>query len=521
MTPLNGAHALLATLRANHVTTCFANPGTSEMHFVAGLDEFPDVRGILCLFEGVATGAADGYARVTNSPAATLLHLGPGFANGWANLHNARRAHVPRLNIVGDHATYHARYDAPLQSDIGALASALDGWYRTTMDSDNVATDAADALRAAYGPPGRIATLILPADVSWNELSTVPPSWPVVPRPSFTDPDELEVARAVQALRTKRTALLVGGTALDAVQLHLAERIAVATSSKLIVETFPAIMDRGAGVASPERLIYVAEFALAQLKDVDALGTIGSRDPVSFFAYPNVASVLRPSECELIDVAPPGTDTLSVLQLLVDALGAAPITARAEEPPSVPIGALTTHSLAAALAATLPEDVIVSDESNTGGVHFYAAARTSPRHKWMTLTGGAIGMGLPLALGAAVGTGSRVLALEADGSMMYTLQALWTMARESLDVTVVALSNRSYAVLNFERQRVGVIGEGSTSQRMLEIDNPTLDLCALASGQGVPSMRATSADELVAALQRSYSTPGPMFIEAVLPKGLS
>src|SRR3984957_18044012 len=449
MTPLNGAHALLATLRANHVTTCFANPGTSEMHFVAGLDEFPDVRGILCLFEGVATGAADGYARVTNSPAATLLHLGPGFANGWANLHNARRAHVPILNIVGDHATYHARYDAPLQSDIGA-------------------TDAADALRAAYGPPGRIATLILPADVSWNELSTVPPSWPVVPRPSFTDPDELEVARAVQALRTKRTALLVGGTALDAVQLHLAERIAVATSSKLIVETFPAIMDRGAGVASPERLIYVAEFALAQLKDVDALVTIGSRDPVSFFAYPNVASVLRPSECELIDVAPPGTDTLSVLQLLVDALGAAPITARAEEPPSVPIGALTTHSLAAALAATLPEDVIVSDESNTGGVHFYAAARTSPRHKWMTLTGGAIGMGLPLALGAAVGTGRRVLALEADGSMMYTLQALWTMARESLDVTVVGLSNRSYAVLNLERQRVGAVTDGLTSQRMLE-----------------------------------------------------
>jgi acetolactate synthase-1/2/3 large subunit len=314
---------------------------------------------------------------------------------------------------------------------------------------------------------------------------------------------------------------LVGGTALDAAQLNLAERIAVATSSKLIVETFPAIMDQGAGVASPERLIYVAEFALAQLKDVDALVTIGSRDPVSFFAYPNVASVLRPSECELIDVAPPGTDTLSVLQLLVDALGAAPITARAEEPPSVPIGELTTHSLAAALAATLPEDVIVSDESNTGGVHFYAAARTSPRHKWMTLTGGAIGMGLPLALGAAVGTGRRVLALEADGSMMYTLQALWTMARESLDVTVVALSNRSYAVLNFERQRVGVIGEGSTSQRMLEIDNPTLDLCALATGQGVPSMRATSADELVAALRRSYSTPGPMFIEAVLPKGLS
>jgi acetolactate synthase I/II/III large subunit len=242
---------------------------------------------------------------------------------------------------------------------------------------------------------------------------------------------------------------------------------------------------------------------------------------VSFFAYPNVASLLRDSECELIDVAPPGTDTLSVLQLLVEDLSADVLASSSEEAPSVPTGELTTHSLAAALAATLPEDVVVSDESNTGGVHFYAAARTSPRHKWMTLTGGAIGMGLPLALGAAVATGQRVLALEADGSMMYTLQALWTMAREGLDVTVVALSNRSYAVLSFERQRVGVIGEGSTSQRMLEIDNPALDLCALATGQGVPSVRVTSADELVAALRRSYSTSGPMFIEAVLPKGLS
>jgi acetolactate synthase-1/2/3 large subunit len=520
VTSVNGAHALLATLRANGVTTCFANPGTSEMHFVAGLDDFPDVRGILCLFEGVATGAADGYARVTKEPAATLMHLGPGLANGWANLHNARRARVPILNIVGDHATYHGQFDAPLQSDIGALAGALEGWHRTTQSSDDVANDVAEALRSAYGPPGQVATLILPADVSWNELSAVPATWPVASRPSLTDPDETELARAVHALRSKKTVLLVGGTALDAEQLNLAERIAAATSSQVIVETFPTIMDRGAGVASPDRLIYVAEFALAQLKDVDALVLLGARDPVSFFAYPNVSSVLRAQGCELIDLAPPGTDTLSALQSLVDALGAAPIIPVVEELPPAPTGELTTRSLAAALAATLPEDVVVSDESNTAGVHFYAAARSAPRHTWLTLTGGAIGMGLPLAVGAAVGSGRRVLALEADGSMMYTLQALWTMAREGLDVTIVALANRSYAVLNFERQRVGVIGEGSTSQRMLEIDDPTLELGALAAGMGVPSVRVTSADELVAALRRSYATPGPMLIEAVLRKGL-
>jgi acetolactate synthase I/II/III large subunit len=522
MTSVNGAHALLATLRANGVTVCFANPGTSEMHFVAGLDDFPDVRGVLCLFEGVATGAADGYARVTGRPAATLLHLGPGLANGWANLHNARRARVPVLNIIGDHATYHANYDAPLQSNISAMVAALDnGWQCRTTSCDNVATDTAEAIAMAYGPPGSIATLVLPADVSWNELTTVPTTWPIAPRPPALAPDEESLTKAVDALRTKRSAILIGGNALDAEQLNLARQLADATSSKFIVETFPAIMERGAGVASPDRLIYVAEFAAAQLKDLDALILIGARDPVSFFAYPNVPSVLSAPDCELISVGPPGTDTLSALRTLVEALGAPPVPSLTGEVPSAPSGDLTTQSLAAALAVTLPEDVIVSDESNTAGVHFYGGTRFAPRHSWMTLTGGAIGMGLPLALGAAVGSGRRVLALEADGSMMYTLQALWTMARENLDVTVVGLSNRSYAVLNYERQRVGAIRENSTSQRMLEIDDPTLNLCALAEGQGVPGVRVTTADELVAALRDSYATPGPTFIEVMLPKGLN
>ena len=514
---MNGARALLATLEANGVTTCFANPGTSEMHVVAALDDAPDVHAVLCLFEGVATGAADGFARVAGRPAATLLHLGPGLANGWANLHNARRARSPILNIVGDHATYHATHDAPLQSDIGALASALDGWCRTTTSSDHVASDACDALRAAYGPPGRVATLILPADASWGELTTVPTTWPVASRPSLPAPDERELVRALDALRSKRTALLIGG-ALDAEQLNLAERICVATSSKFLFETFPAIMERGAGVANPERLIYVPEFAIDQLKDLDALVVLGARDPVSFFAYESVPSTLRAPQCELISIGP-GTDTLAALSFLVGALGAEGIPMASGDVPEVPSGELTTVSLAAAIAATLPEDVVVSDESNTSGVHFYGATRFAPRHSWMTLTGGAIGMGLPLALGAAVGSGRRVLALEADGSMMYTLQSLWSMAREGLDVTVVGLSNRSYAILNFERQRVGEIPEGSPGQRLIDIDDPTLDLCALANGLGVPSVRVSSAEELADALRRSYATPGPMFIEAILPKG--
>jgi acetolactate synthase-1/2/3 large subunit len=518
---VNGAHALLKTLTRNNVTTCFANPGTSEMHFVAGLDDVPEMRAILCLFEGVATGAADGYARVTGRPATTLLHLGPGLANGWANLHNARRARVPLLNIVGDHAMHHAQYDAPLQSDIAPIASSLKGWQRSTQSPDEITRDAADALSAAYGPPGRIATLVLPANVSWGELTNIPDEWPLASRANLTEPDEHLIGQSLNVLRTRKAALFVGGDAVTTEQLALAQRVAQATGARLIMETFPAIMDRGAGVVSPERLIYLSEFAIAQLEELEALILIGSTVPVGFFAYPDVKSQLTGDGCEVIDLAPPGCGTLEALQALVDGLEAPNVESPNGQGPGVPQGELTTQSLAAAIAATIPEGLIISDESNTGGMHLYGASQFSPPHRLMTLTGGAIGFGLPSAVGAAVGSGQRVLALEADGSMMYTLQSLWTMARESLDVTVVGLSNRSYAILNLERQRVGAVTDGLTSQRMLELDNPTIDLCALASAQGVPSTRATTADELVTALQRSYATPGPMFIEAVLPKGLS
>ena len=511
----------MKTLTSNNVTTCFANPGTSEMHFVAGLDDVPDMRGILCLFEGVATGAADGYARVSGQPAATLLHLGPGLANGWANLHNARRARVPLVNIVGDHATYHAQFDAPLQSDIAPLADALKGWRRSSQHPDEVARDAADAISAAYGPPGQIATLILPADVSWGEVTAAPENWPTAVRAALASPDDQLVVQSLNLLRTARSALFVGGSALSQEQLALAHRVAESSGARLIMETFPAIMDRGAGVVSPERLMYLSEFAIAQLQNIDALILIGANEPVGFFAYPDVQSRLMADGCNVVHLAPPGYDSEAALHALVDALAAPVATVADGERISAPHGELTTQSLAAALAATMPEDLIVADESNTGGVHLYGLSQFSMPHRLMTLTGGSIGFGLPTALGAAVASDQRVLALEADGSMMYTLQALWTMARESLDVTVVGLSNRSYAILNLERQRVGAVSEGDTSQRMLELDNPTIDLCALASAQGVPSTRATSADQLVTALERSYATPGPMFIEAVLPKGLS
>jgi acetolactate synthase-1/2/3 large subunit len=516
---VNGAHALLATLDANDVTTCFANPGTSEMHFVAGLDDAPSMRAILCLFEGVATGAADGYARASSRPACTLLHLGPGLANGWANLHNARRAHVPLLNIVGDHATYHSQFDAPLQSDIGAIASALEGWQRRALLPQDVARDTADAVAAAYGPPGQVATLILPADVSWGDVEA-PAAWPIATRSSLREIRDVHLAAATRALRTKRTAIFLGGSALDAEQLNLAERVAQATGARLLLETFPAILERGGGLPVPERLIYLSEFAIAQLKDVEALILVGANEPVGFFAYPDVASRLLDPATRVIPLATPGTDTKTALLELAKELNASMVEQSPGEQSGAPTGALTTQSFAAAIGATMFDDLIVADESNTSGIHLFGATQHGPRHRWMTLTGGSIGYGLPVALGAAVASNGRVLCLESDGSMMYTPQALWTMARESLDVTVVALSNRSYAILNLERQRVGASHEGATSQRMLDLDDPALDLCAIATGLGVPAVRATTADELVQALRRSYFTPGPMFIEAVLPKGL-
>ncbi len=514
---MNGARDLLATLVDNGVEVCFANPGTSEMHFVAALDDVPEMRGVLCLFEGVATGAADGYARVTGQPAATLLHLGPGLANGWANLHNARRAHVPLLNVVGDHATYHAIYDAPLQSNIESLAEPLEGWFRCSRQARDLAEDAAEALSACAGPPAQVATLVVPADVGWGE--TAPRDrWPRAVAPRAMDVGADELTLAIHVLRSRRTVILLGGS-LSADSLILAERIRRATSARVMTETFPTIAARGLGVPEPERLNYLSEFALEQLKDVECVILVGAREPVGFFAYPHVPSRLVPDGAEIIDLTPPGVDVMPALRALVDELAAPRLEAHdALARPEAPSGDLTAQSLAQAVAATLPEDVVVADESNTSGVHLAGALSSAPRHRSMSLTGGAIGYGLPVALGAALGSGTRTLALESDGSMMYTPQALWTMAREGLDVTVVGLSNRSYAILNFELSRVGARSQGDASARLLDIDNPTLDLAGLASSLGVPSVRATTADELVVALQNSYATPGPTFIEAVLPQ---
>ncbi len=515
---MNGAHALLATLAANGVEVVFANPGTSEMHFVAALDEVKDVRAVLCLFEGVASGAADGYARVTGRPAATLLHLGPGLANAWANLHNARRAHSPVLNIVGDHATTHRALDAPLQSNLAALAGALEGWVGRAASPDSIPEAVVAALYAAYGPPGRVATLALPADASWGEVLEPPPAWPLVEPAEPARAGAEALSEAADALR-RGAGLLVGGAALSAAGAALAAGVAHATGARLLAETFPPVIERGAGRHEIERLIYFPQFAQSQLSGLSEVVLVGTREPVAFFAYPGVAGRLLPEGCRVIDLAPPGFDAVDALQGLADRLGAAGLEAPSGARPEAPEGELTAESMARAVGATLPEGTVIVDEAVTSVIHVPGATRFSPAHRWLTLTGGAIGYGLPVAVGAALGSGSRVLALQADGSMMYTPQALWTMARERLDVTVLALANRSYAILELERRQVGA-GEGGPSDRLLRLDDPELDLAGLARSMGVSAERVHRAEELTEALRRSFSTPGPHVIEAVLSGGL-
>jgi acetolactate synthase-1/2/3 large subunit len=512
-----GAEALVRSLVASGVDVVFANPGTSEMHFVATLDAVPEMRGVLALFEGVATGAADGYARMRDTPAAVLLHLGPGLGNGLANLHNARRARAPVVAIVGDHATYHKQYDAPLESDIDRVARNVSTWIRRSAHAKDAGADAAEAVAAASGPPGQVATVILPADVSWSEGGAVAPPLPRTPRAAVSG-DTLEQAAA--ALRSRENAaLLLGGSALRERGIDAACRIARATGAGVLAETFPARAERGAGIPVIQRLAYLAEMAAGQLDGLRHLILVDTKSPVSFFAYPGKPSDLVPDGCNVSVLAGGGDDAVAALESLAVELGAEHEAATPDASrPDRPTGELTAEAIARAIGALLPEGAIVSDEANTSGTFLPTFTAGAPRHDWLSLTGGAIGQGLPVAVGAALACPDRpVLALEADGSALYTLQSLWTMAREQLDVTTVVFSNRRYAILRMELARVGATASGERALRMLDISPPDIDFVALARGFGVPATRPESADSFAADLERAFAEPGPHLIEAVVP----
>jgi acetolactate synthase I/II/III large subunit len=514
---MNGAQALLRTLVDRGVDVCFANPGTSEMHFVAALDAVPEMRAVLSLFEGVVTGAADGYGRMADRPAATLLHLGPGMANGLANLHNARRAHTPIVNVIGDHARYHKGFDAPLESDIDALTGWLGGWSRTSGAPEEIGADAAAAVAAAMQPPGQIANLVLPADVSWSDGAVVGEAVePVAAQPVEDD----RVARIAGVVRGDEPVVLLLGHGVTRERgLVAASRIAAATGVKLFAETFPARIERGAGLPNVERLGYLAEQVQWQLTDVKHLVLVGAKSPVSFFAYPGKASELVPDGCQVHVLSVLGEDGTEALEHLADlvAKDAAPVLQEAVRP-AVPSGALTPQNWTEVIGALLPEGAIVSDEANTSGLMIPMTTAGAPRHDVLTLTGGAIGQGLPVAVGAAVASPDRpVVCLQADGSAMYTASALWTMAREGLDVTTVLLNNRAYAILRMELSRVGAEAAGPKARQLLDLAGPDMDFVSMSQGMGVPASRATTAEELADQFAKALAEPGPHLIEAMVP----
>lgn len=512
---MNGAEALVATLAENGVTACFANPGTSEMHLVAALGRERRVRSVLGLFEGVCTGAADGFARMAGRPAATLLHLGPGLANGSANLHNARRAGSPVVNIVGDHASWHREADAPLASDIEGLARPNAIWVETARSADHAAGLAAEAVRASLGPPAGPATLILPADCAWTEAKG-----PGAKLEASTRVEAHGIEAAARAVRAARApVVLVGGTACGERGVAAMARLSAA-GVRVLTDTFTSRQARGAGRWEPPRMKYYAEMALADLAGADLMLLCETVRPVAFFAYPDKPSVLVPEGCEVRNLAGPDEDGTGALEALADALGA-PATGPSSAPaaPGEAAGPLTPKAIGDSLARWLPEGAIVSDEAVTASQAILGRTAGAAPHDWLGLLGGSIGQGMPLALGAAVACPERkVVCLTGDGSAAYTLQALWTLAREGMDVTVVVLSNGSYRILNMEMERTGASAAGDVSgaRPMLEIGAPRMDWTALARGFGVSAQRAEDAAGFDAAFRAAMAEPGPRLIEAVI-----
>ena len=512
-----GAECLLRTLLANGVDLCLMNPGTSEMQFVSALDRVPEMRGVLGLFEGVCSGAADGYARMAGKPAATLLHLGPGLANALSNLHNARKALSPVVNIVGEHSTAHLRHDAPLTADIEAFARPVSGWVRTLESAAQMGEAASAAVAAALGPPGKVATLIVPADFSWSEAGE---PGGAVPRPARPLPDSEQLRAAAGALRSgQRAGLILGGAALQAGGLRAAQRLRAATGARVLAHRYAARTTRGAGVPSVERIPYFPEAAQALLAGFERLILVEARPPVSFFGYPGVRSTLAPENCVFDVLASDSQDGAGALEWLADELGAPPAESASENSPrpELPSGEpLTAGAIGRAVAALLPEGAIVSDESVSSSEAIWPHLAGAAMHDHLPVTGGSIGQGLPVALGAALACPFRkVVALEADGSAMYSLQALWTMARERLDVTVVILANRRYRILDIEMQRTGAGAVGPRAEEMIDLTDPEPNWVKLAQGLGLDAVRAATANEFIREFGAAIEVRGPRLIEAM------
>ena len=511
---MNGAESLVHTLIANEVSVCFANPGTSEMHFVAALDRVPGVRCSLVLFEGVAAGAADGYARLTGKPAATLFHCGPGLANALANLHNAHRAGVPMVNIVGDQATYHRQFAPPLAADAEGWARPVSSWTRVAQRSETVGADAAAAVQAAR-MTSDVATLILPSDTSWNEGGVPAGQLEVPPKPPATS---ATLSACAHVLRSgEPVALLVGGAVLEHEEgIRAAQRIAAATGARLMAPTFNRRILRGQGRPPIPLVPYVIDRAVASLAGIKHLILVDCEQPMGFFAYPGKPSLMQPDTSVVHVLARRNENSVDAIVALAAELSAPAIAVPRGERPRVERGPLTPQGVAQTLAALLPEQAIVIDESVSFGFALYPGTHDAAPHDWLQLCGGAIGEGMPLATGAAVAApGRRVIDLEGDGSALYDVQALWTQAREQLDVTTIVFSNRKYAILEMELRNVGA-QPGQTALDLFDLKKPPVDWVALARGLGVEGASAMSLEQLADLLIASNERKGPFLIEVVV-----
>jgi len=512
---VNGAETLVRTLLASGVTTCFANPGTSEMHFVAALDRVPGMRCVLCLFEGVATGAADGYGRMAEKPAITLLHGGPGLANGLANLHNARRARSPIVNVVGDQASYHRPLDPPLTADTEGWARGLSAWTRVVASVATIGQDAAAAVQAARTGHGQIATLIAPADTCWDDGGTEGAPLP----PLAADKVAPHVIQQIAAiLRGNRpVTMILGGSPIRSTMITDAYRIAAATGAKLIAAPFNARVERGRGRHPIPRLPYGIDQAMDVLADAAHIVLIGAAPPVAPFAYPGKPGYLFPKEAGLHVLARPEQDVGDALARLADALSAPAVDGPKPQAIARPTGGeINPQSIGQSLAALLPEGAIVIDESVSFGRAFFNDLAGAAPHDWLQITGASIGSGLPMATGAALAAPDRrVVALQADGSALYTVQALWTQAREKLPVTTVLLSNRRYAILLNELTNVGA-NPGRVALDMMSLGDPDLGWLKIAEGMGIEAARATTVTDFQDVFAQANKARGPFLIELAI-----
>ena len=512
---MNAADALLKTLVDNGLEVVFANPGTSEMHLVAAIDHYPQISPVLGLFEGVVTGAADGYARMSGKAAANLLHLGPGLGNGFANIHNAKKARSPMINIVGDHATFHLKYDAPLTSDLDGLAKSSSDWVERVKSPEELPAGGSRAWQAAHNFPGQIATLIVPADCAWGETDKIGKILNSV-GPSEIDNDVLR--EAYEALTDKSNCMLfLGGEFLDEQSVNMAAKIATKTGARLATETFRKRQRRGFGIPVVEPLPYFSEMAEDFLDGIESIVFVGSKPPVSFFAYPDKRSYLSPENSKLVQLATFEQDGKKALESLCEMLDANEISEELlpSETSQAPLnGELNPAHVGLLLGELLPEEAIVSDEAATSGFLVYPNTWNSKPHDWLSLTGGSIGQGLPLATGAAIACPDRpVICLHGDGGAMYTIQSLWTQARENLNVTNIIFSNRAYAILKIELDRVGALETGDRAESLFSLENPEINWISLGKSLGVESFTAPTVEEFRKIFSSAVNEPGPSLIE--------